>query len=231
VGRGSLDRRGDEAHPRVDRGRLTFRRLTGLDRSGPPPPETAAGQPLRPWTIPNAIGFVRLALLPVLIVLAFSSGDGRSTAAAIVFALIGWGDVADGMTARVTRQYSRLGALMDPLIDRLLVVSGVAVCFYFDLLPRWALAVLVGREVFMVAVARPALRRGVELKINWPGRAAVWPTMSALFCALAGLSVVAEILLYVGLALTLLATALYVRDGTRQARRARKSAPTPSSSA
>ena len=40
--------------------KLTFRRLSGLDRSGPPPPETVAGAPLRPWTIPNAIGYVRL---------------------------------------------------------------------------------------------------------------------------------------------------------------------------
>ena len=55
---------------------LTMRRLVGLDRSGPPPPETLAGAPLRPWTIPNAIGFVRLALIPVFLVVALSSSDG-----------------------------------------------------------------------------------------------------------------------------------------------------------
>ena len=42
------------------RAQLTFRRLSGLDRSGPPPPETVAGAPLRPWTLPNAIVFVRV---------------------------------------------------------------------------------------------------------------------------------------------------------------------------
>ena len=56
--------------------RLTVRRLFGLDRSGPPPPQTLPGQPLRPWTIPNAIGFVRLALIPVFLVVALSSDDG-----------------------------------------------------------------------------------------------------------------------------------------------------------
>ena len=59
-----------------------MRRLVGLDRSGPPPPQTAAGQPLRPWTVPNAIGFLRLALIPVFLVVALSSGDGTGRAAA-----------------------------------------------------------------------------------------------------------------------------------------------------
>ena len=47
-------------------------RLFGLDRSGPPPTQTQAGQPLRPWTLPNAIGFARLALIPVFLVVALS---------------------------------------------------------------------------------------------------------------------------------------------------------------
>ena len=53
------------------RARLTFRRLAGLDRSGPPPPETLAGQPWNVATIPNAIGFVRLGLVHVLRRLGF----------------------------------------------------------------------------------------------------------------------------------------------------------------
>ena len=143
-----------EARARWRPPRLTFRRLSGLDRSGPPPPQTQAGAPLRPWTIPNAIGFVRLALIPVFLVVALSSDDGQDTLAAVLFAVIGWGDYADGIAARVTRQYSRLGALMDPVTDRLLVVSGVVVCWHFELLPRWALAVLAARELLMLR-ARP----------------------------------------------------------------------------
>ncbi len=167
--------------------RLTVRRLVGLDRSGPPPPQTLSGQPLRPWTIPNAIGFARLALIPVFLVVALSSGDGVDALAATLFAVIGWGDYADGIAARVTRQYSRLGALMDPVTDRLLVISGVVVCWRFDLLPRWALAVLVARELLMVALGRYGLKRGVELRINWPGRVGVAPLDGALFFAMCGL--------------------------------------------
>ena len=216
------------AAERVEQVRLTSRRLFGLDRSGPPPPATLSGHPLNPWTIPNAIGFVRLALIPVFLWLAFSSG-GSSAAAAVVFAVIAWSDYADGMAARITGQYSRLGAILDPVTDRLLIISGVVVCFRYELLPRWALAILIAREVFMLGAGRMAMKRGVELRINWPGRLAVWPTMAAIFFALVGWRLIGDLLLYIGLALTLLATAMYVRDALAEARARRNSTPTPSS--
>ena len=65
---------------------ISKRRLFGIDRSGPPPDATQSGHPLNPWTIPNVIGYVRLAGIPVFLIIALSSGDGESTAAALVFA-------------------------------------------------------------------------------------------------------------------------------------------------
>ena len=195
---------------------LTFRRLSGLDRSGPPPPETLAGAPLHPWTVPNIIGFTRAALIPVFLVLAFSSDDGTDALPAIIFAVVAWGDYADGIAARVTGQYSRLGAILDPIVDRTTVLSGAVVCWNFELLPRWALALLGAREAFMLAAGPLLVRRGVELKINWPGRLAVFPVMSAIFFGLVGLKDLAAILLYVGLGLTLWATVLYARTAVQQ---------------
>ena len=72
----------------------------------------------------------------------------------------------------MTGQYSRMGTLLDPLVDRLLVISGVIVCWHFDLLPRWALALLVAREVFMMCFVRWGMKRhGSNVKVNWLGRA------------------------------------------------------------
>jgi cardiolipin synthase (CMP-forming) len=193
-------------------------RLLGLDRSGPAPAETEAGRPLRPWTIPNAIGFVRLALIPVFLIVALSSRNGTGAAPATLFAVIGWGDYADGIAARLTRQYSRLGALMDPVTDRLLVISGVVVCWDFRLLPRWALAALAVREVLMLALGRYGINRGVELRINWPGRIAVAPVMGSFFFAMADLRTLGRVMLFVGLVLALLASAMYLRTGARQLR-------------
>ena len=207
------------------RARLTKGRLLGLDRSGPPPPETRRGAPLNPWTIPNAIGFARIALIPVFLVLALDSGDGRIASASIVYAVIGGTDYLDGIAARVTGQYSRLGTLLDPLTDRLLVVSGVVVCWNYELLPRWALGVLAARELAMLFISRWALKRGLDIDVNMVGRWGVWPTMFSLFLAMVSVTWVAEGLLYVGLAMTLAATILYVRDGREQLRES------PSSSA
>ena len=81
------------------------------------------------------------------------------------------------------------------------------------MLPRWALAVLAVRELLMLALGRYALARGVELRINWPGRLSVAPVMGSFFFAMTGLGGLAEVMLYVGLAMSLLATILYVRAG------------------
>ncbi len=207
------------------RARLTKARLLGIDRSGPPPPETRRGAPLNPWTIPNAIGFARLALIPVFLVLALSSGDGRIASASIVYAVVGGTDYLDGIAARVTGQYSRLGVLLDPLTDRLLVVAGVVVCWNYELLPRWALAVLAAREVAMLFVSRWGLKHGLDIEVNMVGRWGVWPTMFSIFLAMVSVTWVAEGLLYVGLAMTLAATIMYVRDGLEELRES------PSSSA
>jgi cardiolipin synthase len=115
--------------------------------------------------------------------------------------------------------------LLDPLTDRLLVVSGVVVCWHYELLPRWALAVLAARELAMLFVSRWALKHGLDIEVNMVGRWGVWPTMFSLFLAMVSVTWVAEGLLYVGLAMTLAATILYVRDGREKLR------ASPSSSA
>ena len=196
--------------------RKGFRRQFGLDRSGPPPRQTRPGQPLRPWTIPNAVGYIRLAALPVFLVIAFSSGDGRDAWAAAIFWAVAVGDYVDGFLARATGQYSRMGAILDPVVDRLTILSGAVVCWHFELLPRWALAVLVAREVVTAILAQIALRRIGELEINWLGRIAVAPVMASIFFAMVSESWVWSAMLIVGVSLGVLGTIAYVRTGLRE---------------
>jgi cardiolipin synthase len=195
---------------------ISKRRLTGIDRSGPPPEATLSGHPLNPWTIPNAIDYLRLAAIPVFLIVAFGSTGGHDALAVVLFGVIGWSDYLDGFLARLTGQYSRLGALLDPLVDRLLIVSGMVVCWHFRLLPRWALAIVIARELFMLAASRYALSKRVEIQINWAGRLGVAPIAGAPFFAMAGVHWLALIMLYVGMALGLVAAVLYVRRGARE---------------
>ena len=176
-------------------------------------PQTLKGQPLHPWTIPNAIGYVRLALIPVFLVIAFSSGDGQDWRAALIFAIVGWSDYFDGIAARADRPVLAPGRAAGPARRPAAGDLRRVVCWHFELLPRWALALLAARELFMLCLVRWGLRHGADIKVNWLGRLGVWPVLGALFFAMAGLETVGEICLYVGLVLVLGATVKYVRDG------------------
>lgn len=197
--------------PTAPRRRLSRKRLLGIDRSGPEPVQTRAGQPLRPFTLPNLIGYIRLAAIPVYLVIAFGSGDGRDPLAAAIFVAIALGDLLDGFVARATGQYSRMGALLDPLVDRLTILAGAAVCWHFELLPRWAIAALAAREVVTLILAEIGLRHGVDIEINWIGRIAVFLIMGGIFWAQVVDWLVIDIGFAVGVLISILATVLYAR--------------------
>lgn len=203
-----------------------IRRLFGLDRTGPEAPETRSGQPLRPFTLPNLVGLIRIIAIPVFLYLAFDTGDsnGVSWLAAGIFWCVAAGDYLDGLLARVTGQYSRLGALLDPVVDRLTILSGVVVCWNFELLPRWLLALLAFREVFTLFLARWGLKHGVDIEVNWLGRAAVFPVMSSIFFALIIPGWFPTTLLVIGVVMGAMATYLYARVGRDQVQEAKDSA-------
>ena len=196
-------------------GRGRARRLFGLDRSYAKPASTEPGEPLHPWTLPNFIGYLRLAAIPVFLVLAYGTDDGTSFGTAMIFWAIAFGDYVDGFLARVTGQYSRLGALLDPVVDRLTILAGAVVCWSFELLPRWLLVVLALRELAMLLLGQYGLRHGVDVKINWPGRISVFPIMGGIWLALFAPGWVATALVVWGVVMALLATYLYAREGLR----------------
>ena len=200
-------------------GRGRIRRLFGLDRTGAEPGATRSGQPLRPLTLPNLVGLIRLLAIPVFLVVAFDSGDGQSLTAAGIFLLISAGDYVDGFLARVTGQYSRFGALLDPVVDRLTILSGVVVCWHFDLLPHVLLLLLALRELVTLALARWGLSHGVDIEVNWFGRMAVFPVMAALLFAMVVPGWFPDTLLAIGLIMAVVATVLYARVGRDQIRK------------
>ena len=205
-------------------GRGRVRRLFGLDRSYAKPRSTEPGEPLHPWTLPNFIGYLRLAAIPVFLVLAYDLEDGTSFGTAMIFWAIAFGDYVDGFLARVTGQYSRLGALLDPVIDRLTILAGAVVCWSFELLPHWLLIVLGLRELAMLLLGQYGLRNGVDIKINWPGRISVFPIMGGIWLALFAPGWVATALVVWGVVMALLATYLYAQEGLRAVRATKRAA-------
>jgi len=208
----------ERAREQTERARMTVYRLFGIDRSGPPPPETLPGQPLNVWTVPNAVGLLRLALIPVFLVWALGTEDGTEPGPAVLYAFIAGTDYLDGFLARATGQYSRFGALLDPVTDRSLVLAGATVCLAFELLPWWLLAILLARECYVLYFGRRAVNLGLSLQVNWWGRIAVVPTMGSLFLALCGVGALADALLALGATMSVLAAVRYTVAGRRALR-------------
>lgn len=188
-----------------------LKRVFGIDRSGGPDERTRSTEPLRPWTIPNAIGYVRALLIPVFFVLAWNSPDGRDTTANVAMFICGASDYLDGLAARLTGQFSRMGTLLDPLIDRLLIIAAGVIIYKFELLPRYLIGLVFARELVMLLLSAYALRRHIEIHVNWVGRLAVWPLMAGGFIALCADTWVANVLVWIGVVGSYAATVLYIR--------------------
>ncbi len=207
-----------------------LKRIAGIDRSGGPDARTGDSEPLRPWTIPNAIGYVRALLIPVFFVLAWNSPDGRDTTANIAMFICGASDYLDGLAARLTGQFSRMGKLLDPLIDRLLIIAAGIIIYKFELLPRYLIILVFVREGLMLVMSLYALRRHISIEVNWIGRLSVWPLMAGGFIALCADTPVANVLVWVGVVGSYAATALYVksaRESLKLQREAQNARPQP----
>lgn len=114
-------------------------------------------------TVPNLISAIRLCLVPIFLVLLL---NGYNLMATFLFALAASTDWVDGQIARRTNQVSRLGQLLDPAVDRILMICGVLGLFLVGRLPLWIILVVIGRDLLL-------LLGGVYLLKRWKARVAV----------------------------------------------------------
>ena len=114
----------------------------------------------RVLTVPNLLSAVRLAGVPVFLYLLLVPGGaawGADIWAIVVLALGGITDWLDGKLARLLGQYSALGALLDPAVDRLYILAALLALGVREVVPWWAVIALVGRDLVLAATL-PVLR-------------------------------------------------------------------------
>lgn len=104
----------------------------------------------RIWTFPNVLSMVRLALVPVFLVLVVSGQDALALFTLVVSSLT---DYLDGWIARRFDQMTRLGRILDPAADRLYIFATVLGLATRDLVPWWLVAVLLARDLMLVVLA------------------------------------------------------------------------------
>jgi cardiolipin synthase len=96
---------------------------------------------------PNLITLVRIGAIPVFLILLT---DGRYTEALVVFVVAGATDSLDGAIARLTNSHSAFGAYIDPLADKLLLVSAFLILAFLGFVPRWLTILVISRDVIIL---------------------------------------------------------------------------------
>ena len=155
--------------------------------------------------MPNALSFLRLFLVPVVVTLLLAGSDGIAVA---FFVLAAATDFLDGRLARRTGP-TRLGRILDPVADRLMLSSVAVVLAIRGLLPVWAVAILVGRDLLALV---GSLTAGSKIRVNRVGKAATAVLMGAVALVVIRPGVVGEVIFYVGFGLSIVAGLMYLRS-------------------
>lgn len=122
----------------------------------------------RIFTLANIISFVRLLMVPAYLVLLL---NGYDLAATLVFAVAAATDFLDGQIARRTHTVSRLGQLLDPAIDRILMITGVLGVFLVGRIPLWVIVVVVVRDAYLLIGGGWLISRfRIRVPVIYPGK-------------------------------------------------------------
>lgn len=116
--------------------------------------------------IPTVITFSRILLIPFFIFIASKS----PLLGASIFAIASVTDAIDGYIARKSRQITKLGILLDPIADKLLVTSGIIVLVDMGLVPAWIAIVIIAREFLVTGLRIVALSKNIVIPAETGGK-------------------------------------------------------------
>lgn len=121
--------------------------------------------------IPNLFSFARIILIPLFIYLLYIPTFESRIWALVVFAFASFTDILDGWSARKLKQESEFGKFLDPMADKLLVVSSLIAFVYLDqLIPLWMVGIIVSRDILITVMRYIALKRGRPLRTSRFGK-------------------------------------------------------------
>ncbi len=114
-------------------------------------------------TIPNLISIIRLAMVPYIVMTLI---EGRFLLAFVLFVAVGISDGVDGFIARKFNQRTELGAYLDPLADKALLISVFVVLGYLEIIPVWLAIAVITRDVLITAGVLVAFAIGNPIAIK-----------------------------------------------------------------
>jgi len=128
------------------------------------------------WTVtlPDSLTVVRIAAVPLVVVLYAWNFDGHAYWATAAFVVAMATDWFDGRIARRRGTSSALGSLLDPVADKVLVLAVLVMLIGEDVAPSWMVALIVVREILVSGLRLAAIERGVVLSARELGRIKTW---------------------------------------------------------
>jgi CDP-diacylglycerol--glycerol-3-phosphate 3-phosphatidyltransferase len=120
--------------------------------------------------LPNFITLLRILLIPVFVLLFFTPTPDRSLSAAVVFVVAAITDLLDGYIARRTGQVTKLGKLLDPIADKLLVLSALILLLNIDRVSALAAILVIAREVAVSGIRAIAASEGFIIQAETTGK-------------------------------------------------------------
>lgn len=125
---------------------------------------------VHPINLPNLITGLRILLIPVFLFLFLTPTPTRALWAAIVFVLASTTDLLDGYIARKMEQVTSLGKLLDPIADKLLVLSALVLLVQFQRVPAFLAILLIGREMTITGLRLIAANQGLIIPAERLGK-------------------------------------------------------------
>jgi CDP-diacylglycerol--glycerol-3-phosphate 3-phosphatidyltransferase len=120
--------------------------------------------------VPNLLTLTRILLIPVFVVLFATPDPGRSITAAIVFVVAAVTDLLDGYLARRSGQVTKLGKLLDPIADKLLVLSALILLVNVDRVSALVAILIIAREVAVTGIRAIAAGEGMIIAAETTGK-------------------------------------------------------------
>jgi CDP-diacylglycerol---glycerol-3-phosphate 3-phosphatidyltransferase len=168
--------------------------------------------------LPIALTLCRIVLVPLIIVFLISSSRVHVLIAAVIFIAASLTDWLDGRMARRWNQVTRLGTLLDPVADKLLVAAALVALVQVDMIGAWIALVIIGRELAVTGLRGVALSMGILVPASPLGKVKTVSQYVAITmlildkgvsAELGGFQLLAQLALWVALGLTVLSGADY----------------------
>lgn len=159
--------------------------------------------------LPNALTLLRVALIPVFFFLFMVDTSWGNILGALIFAFASFTDFLDGYLARRDNLVTNFGKIMDPLADKLLVMTALLCLIALDRVGVWVVALILGRELAITGIRTVAAAEGIVVAASPLGKAKTVTQMLAIILLLLNISP-GIYLLYLALVLTLVSGADYI---------------------